>query len=68
MWPMQVARLVCRGWAAGTGRLMASLKPESLEGTRLAQRFPYLRALDLSHCMHSVIFQSQCALMSPFFV
>ena len=37
---------------------MTSLKPESLDGARLATRFPYLRALDLSHCMHSVTFHT----------
>ena len=51
---------MCRGWAAGAGRLMTSLKPEALDGARLAQRFPYLRSLDLSHCMHSVTFHTLC--------
>ena len=53
-----MARLVCKGWAAAAGRLLTSLKPESLNGARLARRFPYLRALDLSHCMHSVTFHT----------
>lgn len=58
---VRVVRLVCRGWAAAAGRLMQRLKPEALEGPRLAQRFPHLRALDLSHCLHTVTFHTQCA-------
>lgn len=58
---VRVVRLVCCGWAAAAGRLMQRLKPEALEGPRLAQRFPHLRALDLSHCLHTVTFHTQCA-------
>ncbi|EIE23088.1 RNI-like protein [Coccomyxa subellipsoidea C-169] len=59
---VRVVRLVCRGWAAAAGRLMQRLKPEALEGPRLAQRFPHLCALDLSHCLHTVTFHTQTAL------
>ncbi|KAK9832494.1 hypothetical protein WJX81_002101 [Elliptochloris bilobata] len=52
---LRVARLVCRGWAAATGRLMSRLQPERLQGGRLAARFPHLRALCLSHCGHRVV-------------
>ena len=57
----QVARLVCRGWAAATGRLMSRLQPERLQGGRLAARFPHLRALCLSHCGHRVVSMNRCA-------
>lgn len=57
---------MCKGWAAAAGRLMTSLKPESLDGAALAARFPYLRALDLSHCLHTVTFHTQCA-FSPLY-
>ncbi|BDA50045.1 probable f-box/LRR-repeat protein 2 at C-terminar half [Coccomyxa sp. Obi] len=59
---VRVVRLVCRGWAAAAGRSMQRLKPEALEGPRLTERFPHLRALDLSHCLHTVTFQTQTAL------
>ena len=62
---VRVVRLVCRGWAAAAGRLMQRLKPEALEGPRLAQRFPHLCALDLSHCLHTVTFHTQCAPCPP---
>lgn len=50
-------RLVCNGWAAFAGRYCTELKPEVLTGggARLAERFPYLRVLDLSHCSDIVI-------------
>lgn len=57
---VRVVRLVCRGWAAAAGRSMQRLKPEALEGPRLTERFPHLRALDLSHCLHTVTFHTQC--------
>ena len=40
---------------------MQSLKPEHLDGLRLAQRFPQLRSLDLSHCLHTVAFHTRSA-------
>ncbi|KAK9903539.1 hypothetical protein WJX75_008223 [Coccomyxa subellipsoidea] len=52
-----------KGVARSAGRLMQRLKPEGLEGPRLAQRFPHLRALDLSHCLHTVTFHTQTALL-----
>lgn len=50
-------RLVCSGWSAYAGRFCRGLKPEYLQGggARLAQRFPFLRVLDLSHCSEIVI-------------
>ena len=50
-------RLVCNGWACFAGRFCTELKPEFLPagGQRLAQRFPYLHVLDLSHCSEIVI-------------
>ena len=48
-----------QGWALAAGRLMQSLKPEHLDGPRLAQRFPQLRSLDLSHCLHTVAFHTR---------
>lgn len=59
---VRVARLVCKGWALAAGRLMHSLKPEHLDGPRLAGRFPQLRSLDLSHCLHTVAFHTRTAL------
>lgn len=57
---VRVVRLVCRGWAGAAGRSMQRLKPEALEGPRLTERFPHLRALDLSHCLHTVTFHTKC--------
>ena len=57
-----VPALMChgmQGWALAAGRLMQSLKPEHLDGPRLAQRFPQLRSLDLSHCLHTVAFHTR---------
>lgn len=34
---------------------MSSLNPERLEGPRLAERFPHLRSLDLSHCQRMIV-------------
>lgn len=50
-------RLVCSGWAAFAGRFCTGLKPEylSIGGARLAERFPFLCVLDLSHCSEIVI-------------
>jgi hypothetical protein len=56
---VRVVRLVCKGWAGAAGRLMQRLKPENLDGARLATCFPYLRSLDLSHCLHTVTFHSE---------
>ncbi len=52
---LRVMRLVCRSWAEFGGRHLSSLKPERLDGPRLAQRFPHLRSLDLSHCQRMIV-------------
>lgn len=52
---LRVMRLVCRSWAEFAGRHTSSLQPERLEGPRLAQRFPHLRSLDLSHCQRMIV-------------
>jgi hypothetical protein len=52
---LRVMRLVCRSWAEFGGRHLSSLKPERLDGPRLAQRFPHLRSLDLSHCQRIIV-------------
>ena len=57
----RVRLLGLQGWALAAGRLMQSLKPEHLDGLRLAQRFPQLRSLDLSHCLHTVAFHTRSA-------
>lgn len=62
---LRVARLVCCGWAAATGRVMSRLQPEALHGGRLAARFPHLRALCLSHCGHRVVAIERCVLPGP---
>ena len=59
-------RLVCQGWSAYAGRFCSGLKPEYLLGgsARLAQRFPFLRVLDLSHCSEIVIHSKVAALLA----
>lgn len=52
---LRVMRLVCRSWAEFGGRHLSSLKPERLDGPRLAERFPHLRSLDLSHCQRMIV-------------
>lgn len=59
---LRVMRLVCRSWAEFGGRHLSSLKPERLDGPRLAQRFPHLRSLDLSHCQRMIVRPKVCVL------
>jgi hypothetical protein len=53
---LRVLRLVCRAWEAAASRQLRHLRPEALEGTSLARRFPGLHSLDLSNAATGVDF------------
>ncbi|KAK9815775.1 hypothetical protein WJX72_009302 [[Myrmecia] bisecta] len=58
----RVLRLVCTAWSETAGRHALRLRPEKLDGRRLAARFPHLRSLDLSDCDTRVVLGDESSL------
>jgi hypothetical protein len=56
---IRVVRRVCRGWCESAARYITRLKPEQFDADKLAERFPYLQALHLSHCNMAMVAESQ---------